>query len=560
MKIKSDNTNELIFAPLGGLGEIGMNAGLYGFGPPENRKWILVDCGMSFGNEEFLPGIDVIYPDFRFLEEEKDNLLGIVITHAHEDHIGALMEMWPRLKAPVFATKFTLSLLETKRSSDFSNLQVPFREVKPYTPVSIGDFNIEFIPVSHSIPESNALTIRTPLGLVVHSGDWKIDPTPVVGNITKAEDFIKLGDEGVLAFVCDSTNVINEGRNPTEQDVAENLKKIICEAKGRVAITTFASNVARIKAIAEAASAAGRKVILAGRSLERIVNVSRECGYLDDTIQFETPESFSKLPKNKVVLILTGSQGENRAALARIANQEHSDIRLSEGDLVLFSARTIPGNERVVSRIINNLVEQGVHIISANDALIHVSGHPRREELKDMYRWVRPQLTIPAHGEMLHLYEQAHLAIDMGVPQVLIAKDGQMLRIAPGQPAIIDEFPSGKLMKDGLILTDGADKAISQRRKLSFSGMISVALAMNSRGAVISGPIIEMKGIPEKKKDGEDMADFVADIVVDVLNSLNHKQRSDPDLVENAIYRAVRSTINVTWGKKPSCHILVLEV
>ena len=560
MKKAAQSLNELVFAPLGGLGEIGMNAGLYGFGPPESRKWILVDCGMSFGNEEFLPGIDVIFPDIRFLEEERGNLLGIFITHAHEDHIGALTELWPRLRVPVYATKFALSLLETRRLSDPGSPKITFKEVKPRERISVGPFELEYIPVAHSIPESNAIVLRTPLGMVLHSGDWRLDETPVVGEKTRQEDFEKLREEGVLALVCDSTNVIANGSNASELAVQESLKTIIAQSKGRVAVTTFASNVARLKSIVDAAQACGRKVMLAGRAMERVVNVARECGYLDDSITFEPLDNFSRLPRNKTVLIMTGSQGEARAALARVAAKEHSDIKLTEGDKVLFSARTIPGNERTVSRIVNKLVEQGVEIITERDGLIHVSGHPKRDELKAMYQWTRPKIAIPAHGEMLHLAEQAALAKEMDVSQVVIAKNGQMVRIAPGEAEIIDDIPSGRLFQDGEIIVDESDPAISQRRKLSFSGIVSVALAIDQKGNVVSGPTVDMKGIPEKKRNGEDMADFIADTIVDVVKGINRKQRSDPDFVENVVYKAVRSSVNVTWGKKPSCHVLILEV
>ena len=558
--LKNSSDNELVFIPLGGLGEIGMNAGLYGFGPPQDRKWILVDCGMSFGNEEFLPGIDVIYPDIRFLEEEQKNLLGIFITHAHEDHIGALTALWPRLRAPVYATKFAISLLETRRLSEPGAPQIKFRKVKPYTRINAGPFELEYIPVAHSIPESNAIVLRTPLGNVLHSGDWKLDDNPVVGSSTNPDDFKKLGEEGLLALVCDSTNVTVDGFNASELMVQKNLTEIISKASGRVAVTTFASNVARLKAIIDAAQACGRKVMLAGRSMERVVNVARDCGYLDSKVFFEPIENFNRLPRNKVVLIMTGSQGEARAALARIAAKEHPDIRLTSGDQVIFSARTIPGNERVVSRIVNRLVEQGVEIVTERDALIHVSGHPRREELKQMYHWTKPQKVIPAHGEMLHLAEQAKLAKEMDVPEIVIARNGQMVRIAPGHAELIDDVPCGRLYQDGEILTDESDYAISQRRRLSFAGIISVAFAIDGKGNISAGPMVDMKGLPEKKRNGEDMADSVADTVVDVLKGLSYKQRCDADLLENAVHKAVRSTVNATWGKKPFVHVLVLEV
>jgi ribonuclease J len=557
---EQESPKDLVFAPLGGLGEIGMNAGLYGFGPPDGRKWILVDCGMSFGNEELLPGIDVIFPDIRFLEEERDNLLGIVITHAHEDHIGALTGLWPRLQVPVYATKFAMTLLEARRLTEPGAPKIILKEVLPRKPFKVGPFSLEYIPVSHSIPESNAVVVRTPLGTVLHSGDWKIDNDPVIGVPTDSSDFQKLSQEGVLAIVCDSTNAISRGTNPSERDVSDSMVEIMRGAGGRVCITTFASNVARLKGIADAAKSCGRKVLLAGRSLERIVNVARECGYLDNDISFLPLENFARLPRDKVVLVMTGSQGESRAALSRIAAKQHPDVKLASGDLVIFSARTIPGNERTVSRIINQLVEQGVNVITERDALVHTSGHPKREELKTMYRWVSPRIAIPAHGEMLHLSEQAALAREMGVPRVKVVRNGEVIRIAPGDPEIIDDVPSGRLYKDGEIVIDESDPAVSQRRKLSFSGIVSVAFALDRRGNVVGEPLIDMKGLPEKKRNGENMIDAIADTVDDVLNTLPHKQRLDPDVVENAVHKAVRSTVKATWGKKPFCHVLVIEV
>src|SRR6478735_1583912 len=351
---------ELVFLPLGGVGEIGMNAALYGFGPEKGRKWIMVDCGMGFAGEEAMPGVDLMFPDLSFIEERKKDLLAIFITHAHEDHIGAISELWPRLKVPVYATRFAKNLLETRRLSDPGAPKVDLREVKPGRRVTVGPFELEYVPVSHSIPESNAIAIRTAAGLVLHTGDWKIDPTPVAGSVTSPEAFTALGDEGILAIVCDSTNVVREGFSPSEKTVAETLKTLIADAPHRVAVTTFASNVARIRAVAEAAAACGREVIAVGRAMDRVIDVARECGYLDGLPEFRRADSWKSLPRERVVALLTGSQGEPRAALARVSRRDHPDISLAPGDQVIFSSRAIPGNERDVGSIINDLIEQGV--------------------------------------------------------------------------------------------------------------------------------------------------------------------------------------------------------
>ncbi|HEX2556581.1 MAG TPA: ribonuclease J [Microvirga sp.] len=556
----ASSTDELVFVPLGGLGEIGMNAALYGFGPADDRQWILVDCGMGFGGEENLPGVDVVYPDLRFIEEDRPNLLGILITHAHEDHIGALVEMWPRLKAPVYATRFAIGLLETRRLSEPGAPKVKLNEIVPGQRLKLGPFDIEFVPVAHSIPESNAVAIRTPAGLVVHTGDWKIDDTPYLGSLTSADAFRALGDEGVLALVCDSTNVVREGVSPSEADVSRSLAELIKASPERVAITTFASNVARLRSVAEAAREAGREVVVVGRAMERVVDVAKECGYLDDLPEFRRPDAFGYFPRDKVVCLLTGSQGEPRAALARIANDEHPDIALSPGDRVIFSSRAIPGNEKGIGTIINSLIANGVEVITDRTHMVHVSGHPRRGELAKMYEWTRPRIAIPAHGEALHLAEHARFAQAQGVPEVVRAKNGTMVRLAPGKAEIIDNVPVGRLYRDGDIVTESTDRALPERRKLAVAGIVSVAIAIDDRGDVAGDPIVDLMGIPAKSRSGEEIADLIADAVGDVLDSLPKPKRRDPEAVENAVVRSIRAKVNEVWGKKPACHVLVIEV
>jgi ribonuclease J len=555
----ASHQDELVFLPLGGLGEIGMNAALYGFGSEEDRQWILVDCGMGFGGEENLPGIDVVYPDLRFIEEERHNLLGIFITHAHEDHIGALVEMWPRLNAPVYATKFAIGLLETRRLSEADAPKVDLREIVPGQRLKLGSFEVEYVPVAHSIPESNALAIRTPHGLVVHTGDWKLDNTPYLGSLTSEDAFRALGDEGVLALVCDSTNVVREGTSPSESDVATNLAQLIKDAPHRVAVTTFASNVARIRSVAEAARECGREVVVVGRAMDRVVEVAKECGYLDGLPEFRSTENFGYMPRDKVVAILTGSQGEPRAALARIAQDEHPDIALSAGDRVIFSSRAIPGNEKDVGSIINSLIEQGIEVITDRTELVHVSGHPRRGELAQMYQWTRPRIAIPAHGEPLHLSEHAKFARAQGVQEVVRAKNGTLVRLAPGPAEIIDNVPAGRLYRDGNIVIGAGERALPERRKLAFAGIVTVAIAIDDRGELVGDPVIDAMGLPDKNRQGRDLTDIIADTVADLLDNLPKAKLRDPDAVENTVHRAVRAAVNQEWGKKPACHVLVIE-
>jgi ribonuclease J len=556
----SSSNDELVFLPLGGLGEIGMNAALYGFGPELDRRWILVDCGMGFGGEEHLPGIDLVYPDLRFIEEERHNLLGIFITHAHEDHIGALVEMWPRLRAPVYATKFAIGLLQTRRLAEADAPKIELNEIVPNERLKLGPFDIEYVPVAHSIPESNALAIRTPHGLVVHTGDWKLDNTPYLGSLTSEEKFRALGDEGILALVCDSTNVVRDGVSPSEADVSRNLAQLIKDAPYRVAITTFASNVARIRSVAEAAKECGREVVVVGRAMDRVVDVATECGFLEGLPEFRSPDTFGYLPRDKVVAVLTGSQGEPRAALARIAQDEHPDIALSKGDRVIFSSRAIPGNEKEVGSIINRLIEQGIEVITDRTELVHVSGHPRRGELAQMYEWTRPRIAIPAHGEAMHLAEHAKFAHAQGVPEVVRARNGSLVRLAPGPAEIVDTIPVGRLYKDGNIVIGNGERALPERRKLAFAGIVSVAIAVDGRGEIAGDPIIDTMGLPEKNRQGEDIADLIADAVGDLLDNLPKAKRRDPEAVENAVVRTVRAAVNQMWGKKPACHVLVIEV
>jgi ribonuclease J len=552
--------DELSFVPLGGIGEIGMNLSLYGLGKGRQRSWLAVDLGVSFGNEEHLPGIEVVMPDIRFLESEKKNLVGLVLTHAHEDHFGAIIDLWPRLQCPIYATKFSAALFEAKCASERNPPNIPVTVIESGGRVDIGPFNVEFVAVQHSIPESHALAIRTSEGLVLHTGDWKLDPTPLIGEPTNEKRLRELGDEGVLALIGDSTNAVREGRSPSEREVAHGLTEIIKAAKGRVAVTTFASNVSRMRAVAEAAREAEREVVLIGRAMERVAQVARETGYLDGIAPFRGADLYGHFPPNKVLALCTGSQGEPRAALARIANDDHPEVTLNKGDTVIFSSRTIPGNEKAVGSIINGLVSQGIKVITDRTHMVHVSGHPRRDELRDMISWVRPQLLVPAHGEALHLSEHAALARSCGVPKVLVCKNGDQVRLAPGEPAIVEQVPSGRLYKDGKILEDQNARAVVARRRLAFAGSAFVALALTEQGELADDPQIDLVGIPERNAAGELMDELIYDVAVATFENLPRAKRRDSDAVGEAVRRAVRSAIAEQWGKKTICVVHVLEV
>ena len=510
----------LVFAALGGLGEIGMNMALYGFGTAKKRQWIMVDCGVSFA--------------------------------------GA--DLWPRLGAPVYMTPFAANLLEARRYSEESRPHPPVRVIPQRGDFKLGPFHIETIPVQHSIPESMALAIRTPLGTVVHTGDWKIDETPVLGEVTDETRLRAIGDEGVLALISDSTNVTRDGISPSETDVRASLRDLILNSKGRVAITTFASNVARMRAVAEAAKEAGREVIVVGRAMDRVSDVAGELDMLGDLPPFASAERFKSIKRDKCVLLLTGSQGEARAALARIASGDHPDVDLAAGDRLIFSSRAIPGNEKSIGNIINNLVRQGVEVITDRDGLVHVSGHPRRDEMRRMYEWIRPKIAVPAHGEALHLTLHREFAKAQGVRDVIRAFNGDLVQLAPGRPAIVDEVPVGQLVKDGHFIISAMDDAIRERRKLGFSGMAVVAIAMDERGNRIGAPDVALIGVPQQDDEGEQMEDHLRDLVEEVWRSVPKNTRRDPDAVRQALERGVRNGLNDLWDKKPYTKVLIVEM
>lgn len=548
--------NELVFLPLGGVGEIGMNLGVYGYGSEENREWLIVDFGVSFAGPE-LPGVDLILPDIRFLENERHNIRGMVITHAHEDHFGAILDLWPKLKVPVYCTAFTAGLLETKRQTDFDSYEVPVNVFKAGDSFEIGSFNIEALAVAHSIPEPVSLAIKTKLGTIIHTGDWKIDPEPSLGAVTDEKRFRELGEQGVLALVCDSTNALRDGVSPTEHDVGKSLANIISEAEGRVAITTFSSNVGRILSIALAAKEAGRKVLLVGRSMKRSVAVAEELGYLEGLDPFVDEDEFGYIQRDKLVMILTGSQGEQRAALAKLSRDEMHTLSLAAGDTVIYSSRSIPGNEKAIIDTQNRLIDSGVRIITDHDALVHVSGHPRRNELLKMYDWVKPEILVPVHGEAMHLTAQTALGRQAGIKKVAEIRNGDMLRLAPGTPEVIDEAPVGRIYKDGLLIGNEDELGVNERRKLSHVGHVSIALLMDKQQELLEEPQLVCFGLPENDGNGLILDDEILDTIDKTIDSIPRNRRRDNETVTEAVRRAVRAVVNEIWGKKPVCTVFL---
>jgi ribonuclease J len=541
---------ELIFVPLGGAGEIGMNLNLYGYGTAARRQWIMVDLGVMFGDDD-TPGIDVIMPDPGFIEERRHQLLAIVLTHAHEDHIGAVAHLWPRLRVPVYATPFTAALVRGKLEEHGLLDEVPLKIVPLGGELQLGPFSLEFIDITHSIPEPNCIAIRTPLGVVLHTGDWKIDPQPLVGRKTNIEALRKLGEEGVLATICDSTNVFVPGRSGSEGEVATRLEAVIAMCKGRVAVTAFASNVARLQSIVRAGAKLGRHVALVGRSMHKITAAAIETGYLKDLPAFIDEEAAMTLPPSKVLYVCTGSQGEPRAALARIASGEHPNVTLGPGDTVIFSSRIIPGNEKSIHALHNDLSQRGVEVISAEDHDVHVSGHPARDELADMYAWLRPRVAVPVHGEVRHLSEHVRLAKSLQVPQALLAPNGSIVRLAPGPATIVDEAPHGRLHLDGTILTHGDDSSTKERRALSHAGHIAVTVILDERGRALVDPVVIAAGVPQEAVESGRSA------AAEAVRRLERRRLDDDRPIVEEVRRAVRRAVQDAWGKRALVHVEV---
>lgn len=555
-KIATDNG--LYFVPLGGTSEIGMNLYLYGV----DGAWLMVDFGISFGDDT-TPGVEILLPDPSFIEERRDDLVGLVLTHGHEDHFGAIQYLWPRLRCPIYATPFTAAFLRLKLAEAPFAQQVRIVEVPIAGRVDLGPFQIEFVSMTHSIPEPNALVIRSRFGALVHSGDWKLDPEPLVGPETASGTLQSLGEDGVLAFLCDSTNALEPGHSGSEADVGKTLTGLIGAQQHRVVVTCFSTNVARLNSIARAAEANGRSCALIGRSLWRVHEAARGIGYIDTPFPFLTEDEASNLPRDKTVLICTGSQGEPRSALARIAQDDHPRISLDRGDIVVFSARDIPGNEKAIARVQNALSRRGITVITADDTgldgPVHVSGHPARDELVTLYQWLRPQISVPIHGEPRHLRAHGALAHTLQVPDVVIPEDGALMRLAPGRPEIVDHVPTGRLARDGkrLIRLEGA--ALKSRNRMVQNGAAVVTVILDADDELAVHPQVSLLGL----EDADALADtqeFVADEVRAAVEGLSRSRRGDDDTVRETARVSVRRSLKASSGKRPLTEIHLVRL
>jgi ribonuclease J len=540
---------ELLFLALGGSGEIGMNVNLYGC----DGKWIMVDLGMTFA-DPFYPGIELILPDLTFIEERRKDLLGIVLTHGHEDHIGAIPYLAADLGVPLYATPFTAGLIAGKLEEEGLADEVEVKVIDLGGTFRMGPFGLSFVPLAHSIPEGNALLIETPHGNVFHTGDWKLDDAPQLGDPVTEEELRAIGDKGVLALVCDSTNVFQEHASGSEATVRKGLDRVVAEAEGRVLVTTFASNAARLRTLGQVAHDTGRQVCVAGRSLDRILKVAKSVGYLTDfpdTVDFDTA---MKLPRRDVMIIATGGQGENRAALSRIAFDQHK-ISVEKGDLVIFSSKQIPGNEIAIGRIQNMLAEKGVSMITDRQAPVHVSGHPGRPELASMYEWIRPEIIVPVHGETRHLMEHDRFARSQGVPRGIVQTNGQLVRLAPDGPAKIGEERVGRLILDGDVILNADGTTMNERRKLAQNGQISVAVAIDDKDRVRGGVELAIEGVPVE----EDREAFLQEACAAVAQAAK-KNAGKEDKLKEAIRLAVRRCATDWTGKKPVVDVLIVRV
>ena len=558
MLLKINMKDELLFCPLGGSGEIGMNMNLFAYGKPGMHKWIIVDIGVTFADDS-TPGIDLIYPDPGFIVNKKDDLLGIVLTHAHEDHIGAIAHIWPQLKCKIFATPFTAVLINEKFKEKKIDITKYLNVVKLNSIVDLKPFKIEFVTLTHSILEPNGLKIETPAGNILHTGDWKYDPDPLIGENINKNRLKEIGKEGILAMICDSTNVFSPGRAGSELDVRKNILKVMQRLKKRVVVTSFASNVARMETIFYCAEKTGRQISLVGRSMQRIFKAARKCGYLKNVIDPIDPRDTKKISKEKIVYLCTGSQGEPMGAMKRISSYSHPDITLEKDDAVIFSSKIIPGNEKKLYKLHNELVKNGIEVISEDNEFIHVSGHPNRDDLKEMYNWVKPKCVIPVHGEHRHMIEHINFAKKMQVPNPIQVENGDIVKLFPGnKPALFDKAPSGKLYLDGNVPVDEDFFSIKERKNISANGILEITILVTPKGNVHNLPIISFKGLP--LLDREDFVNDIEKIVEKITKTfslLNPNHRDN--LIEN-IKIACRKQIKEKTGKKPITNINIIKI
>ena len=550
---------EFIFCPLGGSGEIGMNMNLFAYGDPGNKKWIIVDIGVTFADDT-IPGIDLIYADPGFIIDKKDDLVGLVLTHAHEDHIGAIAHIWPKLLCNIYATPFTSVLIQEKFKEKKINVGNKLKIVELNGTVQVKPFTIEFITLTHSILEPNGLSISTPSGTVLHTGDWKIDPNPLIGDKINESKLKKIGEQGILAMICDSTNVFSPGRAGSESDVRQSLLKIMENKHKKIIVTSFASNVARMETIFYCAEKTGRQISLVGRSMHKIYNAARQCGYLKSSIDPLDPREAKKIDKKKIVYLCTGSQGEPNGAMMRIANFLHPDVVLEKGDAVIFSSKIIPGNEKKLYKLHNQLVKNGIDVISEENHFVHVSGHPNREDLKDMYDWVKPKSVIPVHGEHRHMIEHISFAKEMQVPYPVQVENGDIVQLYPGEkPEITDKAPVGRMLVDGKISIGEDSQFLKDRINISHNGFLEITVIINGTGKIVKKPIISFKGIPSNTEDNNFVFDL-EDKIKDICRTFSlNNSKQDQNLII-ALKTKCRKTVKEKTGKRPYTNINLVRI
>jgi len=549
---------ELLFCPLGGSGEIGMNLNLYAYGKPDNQKWIIVDVGVTFADDS-VPGIDLIYPDPGFIVDKKDDVLGIVLTHAHEDHIGAIAHVWPKIKCNIYATPFTSVLVREKFKEKKIDISAHLKLVELNGSLDLDPFKIEFVTLTHSILEPNGLKINTPGGTILHTGDWKCDPNPLIGNKIDEQKLKKIGDEGVLAMICDSTNVFNVGRAGSELDVRKNMLNLIQRLKKRIIVTSFASNVARMESVFYCAEKIGRQISLVGRSMHRIFKAARECGYLKNVIEPIDSRNAKNIGRDKIIYLCTGSQGEPMGAMTRIANYIHPDVYIEKGDAVIFSSKIIPGNEKKLYKLHNQLVKEGVEVISEENEFIHVSGHPNREDLRDMYNWVRPKSIIPVHGEHRHMFEHIIFAKEMQVPYPVEVENGDIVKIFPGEkPYVYDKAPSGRLCVDGDISIEEDSAFIKERKNLANNGYLDLTLIISNKGTLYNKPLLNIKGLPILDK--EEFFDGLEEEIMKLTKTFSLKNTKQNENLIDGLKKTCRKYTKEKTGKKPITNINVIRI
>ena len=549
---------ELLFCPLGGSGEIGMNLNLYAYGKPENQKWIIVDVGVTFADDS-IPGIDLIYPDPGFIVDKKDDVLGIILTHAHEDHIGAIAHIWPKLKCNIYATPFTAVLVREKFKEKKIDISTNLKIIQLNGTLELKPFKIEFVTLTHSILEPSGLKINTPAGTVLHTGDWKCDPNPLIGDKIDEKKLKQIGDEGVLAMICDSTNVFSMGRSGSEMDVRNNMLKIFQRLKKRIIVTSFASNVARMESVFYCAEKTGRHISLVGRSMHRIFKAARECGYLKNVIEPIDPRDVKNISREKIIYLCTGSQGEPMGAMMRIANYTHPDVLIERGDSVIFSSKIIPGNEKKLFKLHNQLVKEGVEVISEENEFIHVSGHPNREDLKDMYNWVRPKSIIPVHGEHRHMIEHVKFAKEMQIPHTVKVENGDIVKFSTKEkPEVFDKAPSGRLYVDGNVAVEEDSKSIKERKNISANGILDVTILVTPKGNIHNKPILNYSGLPINNDD--DYQYEIENIIEKTAKTFSLNNQNQKENVIEALKKSCRKITKEFTGKKPLTNIKLIRI